>query len=507
MPHPPEHSRFSLERRAFGSGVAVVSSQAATALVSALTVVVLARLLTPADFGLVAMAIPLVALGMALRGFGLDFAAMQDPALDASVGTRLFRRAFLLNLLLVLGLIPGAFGLAWFFGEARVIPVGLGLTGAFFVLSTATIPEAVMKRDLRFRAVSSINLAAAAGGSTAAILLAFAGAGYWALAAQTGVMLLSRGVLLWTISGWRPVTLDPGADPGIPSRLRRYAREFTVGRVMLATSSSVDRLLVGWLAGPVVLGFYENARRFAFLILENLYAPLLDVAVAGLSRTHGEPDRHRLAAGRAVELVLALILPSLLFAIAVMEPLILLILGPRWEPVIPFARLLTIAALAQSVGRLGSWFLLAEGRADRQRRWNTAQSIIMLLALTGGAVVAGPIGVATGLALVSWLLAPCSIIYALRSSAFPLFSFLKAMQRPVLFAIAAFLALWLFERAAGTALPNPLLLLRAALIFLAVYLGGWLVWPGGPARLRRLGFTLARGLAFAPRPEKSTGRQ
>src|SRR5439155_17301765 len=261
--------------------------------------------------------------------------------------------------------------------------------------------------------------------------------------------------------------------------MRASGRNLTGTRVLTLASNYFDRVIVGWLAGASVLGLYENGRRLAFFAVDALHSPLLDVAVAGFSRAGSDDARYRSFAIRSVQLVLAMMLPVLAFILVEAEPVTSLLLGAQWTGAIPFARLLAVAAFAQSLTRTLTWFYLSRDETARQVRWFALQTVVVFAAICFGAWQNGPRGVAWALAAATCLLTIPAIFYGLSQSPFTARDFAQAASRPVLASLASAAILWAMELL--RVFPGPPWVHCALSIpsYCAIYAGLWMVLPRG----------------------------
>lgn len=474
--------RLDLKTRAVRSGAIVLAGQAAAGLIAIAAIATLARLLRPADFGLIAMAFPAVVIASTLRNFGLDIGAIYRENLDSQLMSALFWRALYLNFTLALGLIVIAPALAWFYGEPRLVNIMLVFAGAVLVLNFGAQHETLLKRQMRFDLLTFINVIAAGGGAGVAIVLALAGAGYWALVAQTSIAFFLRSVLVWLKCGWRPTASRESVNPELGRTLRTIivsGRNITGTRLLTLFSNYFDRMTVGWLAGPAILGLYENGRRLAFFGVDALYFTLLDVAVAGFSRTTADDVRYRTAAIKTVQMTLAFMLPCLAFLLVEIRPATLLILGHSWLPAVPYAQLLILAAFAQSLTRTLVWFYFSRDETARQLRWVSMQTIVVVAAVVIGARQGGSRGVALGLVSATWVLTIPAIVYGLQNSPFTAMDFARAATRPMLLSIVAAVSLFGIEVVEHWSWSPLSHFLAATVIYSTIYIGGWMALPGG----------------------------
>ncbi len=478
-----EELKVDLKERAVRSGTFVIAAQAIGALIGLAAVAVLARLLRPADFGLIAMAFPVVVVATVLRSFGLDIGIINRDHLDSALVSSIFWVSLRLNFWMTCALAAMAPALAWFYGEPRIVGITLALALGVFFLSLGAQHETLLKRQMRFDLLSLIGVAAVAAGAIVAVIMGNWGAQYWALVFQTVVTFFIRSLLAWMMCDWRPKWSQSRVEEcdGVLRSMLASGRNLTGTRILTLASTYFDRVIVGWLGDASVLGFYENGRRLAFFAVDAFYSSLLDVAVAGFSRAGGDDAQYRAFGIRAVQMVLAMILPFLAFVFVEGRPLTLLLLGAQWIDAIPFARLLAVAAFAQSLTRTLAWFYLSRDETGRQIRWSGLQATVIFAAIAFGAQQNGARGVAWALAGATSLLTIPAIAYALRQSPFTPRDFTQAAARPVLLSLLAAAILWILE--SFEYFPRQLQIHCALAfgIYAFLYVGGWLILPGGRA--------------------------
>ncbi|HYR67204.1 MAG TPA: oligosaccharide flippase family protein, partial [Reyranella sp.] len=250
-----DHLVDDIGRRSRRGGAILLMAQAVRVLGQLATMVVLVRLLPPTAFGLLAMVASLGAILDLVKEFGLSAATIQKQGISHAQVSALFWINAAVGGLLGAGLLLGAPLLARFYGQAELEPVSRWLALGF-VLSGLTVQHwALLRRQMRFAAIAGLETAADLAGFAAAIALAVAGAGYWALVAQR---LIAPGLLLvgsWVVCRWRPAR--PAAAQGL-GELLRFGGSLTASGLASTLARSVDQILIGWLWGPAVLGLYER---------------------------------------------------------------------------------------------------------------------------------------------------------------------------------------------------------------------------------------------------------
>lgn len=389
-----------------GAGVTVLS-QSLGFTVQMIATVVLARLLTPGDFGLVAMVttVSLLLLNFGLNGF--TEAVLQRDDLDHFVVSNLFWINASVGLLLTIGFAAAGSVLARFYGDPRVARVTVALSLTIFFTSISVQHLALLKRAMRFSAISVNDIVARAVAVVVSILLGRAAWGYWALVAGAVALTFSTAVGAWALCQWVPGLPRRGVGTG---PMVRFAIN-TYGRfAMNYFTWNLDNLLIGWRFGPAPLGFYKKAYDLFVLPANQLSYPLTSVAVSALSRLSDSTQRGRYVLGALSALAfVGMGLSADLTLIG--QDLILVLLGPGW---VTSGRIFTLFAPGIGVMLLygtQGWIHLSIGRADRWFRWGivefTVTAMLFLLGLPWGAK-----GIAVAWVVSFWVLTIPALWYA-----------------------------------------------------------------------------------------------
>jgi O-antigen/teichoic acid export membrane protein len=452
----------------------------------------LARLLTPRDFGIVGMATTLTAMATVVRDFGMPMATVQRAGLQDRDVSALFWLGLKLNLALAVGLMLLGPAAAAFYDEPRVTEVVVFVAFAGLAAGAGAQHEALLIRQMRFVALRSIDLTAIATGMVVGVVLAASGAGYRALVAQTFVTAAVRTLALWRACRWRPVR-GAGASSDRLSSLASFGWYHTGAKLLRHWSQNVDQIAVGYLFGARQLGFYDSAYRWSLSVSQQIFTPLQSVAVSGLSRLQHDRDAFRAAARSGLLPVFSSIIPLLALLAFQARPVILILLGPQWEPSVPLFRILCIAAIGNALAKAVGWLFLAEGRTKQQMRWGFVTLPVFVLAVIVGSRW-GAIGVASGFAIANWILAGPEILYCLRGSHLRLRDYAAPAGRALGATVGATALL-----VAAVGLPADVSFVRlvaTSAAFLAAYVLIWIALPGGRGALRQV-FAILRALPMA----------
>lgn len=356
------------------------------------TLVVLARLLSPEAFGLVAMATSVLGVAELIRDFGLSSAAIQAKHLSDGERTNLFWLNVAIGTACALLALGGARLIAHLYGDPRVEGVVVALAGLLVVSGVTTQFRAELSRDLRFGSLGVVELSAQAAGAAVAIASAALGAGYWSIVAQQGTLVVVTCLLCVAFCSWRP---------GLPHRaisVRRFVRfgSHVLGTQVLGyATNNVDNVSIGavWGAGP--LGVYSRAYQLLMVPINQINDPMSRVVLPVLSRVQDDPPTLQRYVEKAQRVGTYGLGPMFAVAAGVAAPLVALLFGPQWTAVVPVFVALAIGGVFRGVGLVTYWGFLARGRADRQLRMYLVTRPLMIGMILAG-LPWGPVGVAIG---------------------------------------------------------------------------------------------------------------
>lgn len=370
--------------------------------------IVLARLLTPVDFGLVAM---VTTFSLLLMNFGLNGfteAIIQREDLHHAQVSTLYWINVALSLILTLFFIAIAPAIAWFFNEPRLKGIAIAIAFTIIFCGISTQHLALLKRRMQFYQAAIIGVLARLISVGISVALAYYGLGYWALVAGVLALQIVSTAGAWIYCGWRPGL--PARDTGI-GQLVRFALNTYGNFTVNYFTRNVDNLLVGWRFGSQSLGFYKKAYDLFVLPVSQISAPLTSVALSGLSRLVGDPEKYRKNYLNALSIIsfVGMILGSVLTLVG--KDLTLVLLGSKWDKA---GEIFTCFGPGIGVmliyGTLG-WLHLSLGRADRWLRWGILESVITVLFFMIG-LQYGPKGIAVAFVTSFYVLVGPGLVYA-----------------------------------------------------------------------------------------------
>src|ERR1700730_333164 len=475
-------------RRSRRGGAILLAAQAIRVLGQVATLVVLARLLPPFAFGLLAMVASLGAILDLVKEFGLSAATIQKQGISHAQVSALFWINAAVGALLGAGLVLAAPALARFYGQPDLEAVTAWLALGF-VLSGLTVQHwALLRRQMRFGAIAGLETAADVASFAVAIALALAGKGYWALVAQR---LVAPALLLagsWMVCRWRPARTAPAE--GI-RELLRFGGSVTASGLALALARSVDQILIGWLWGPAILGLYERTTRLVLLPVNTINAPVYAAGMPALSRLVDRPERYRSMFRQIMQKLALLTMPVFAIAAVLADWLVLILFGPAWVQAIPLAALFSISAAYLPVLMAASLLCLTQGRSGKMLRASLIAAAVCIVAILAG-LPWGVTGVAAAIAVAGLLVRlPVAFWLATRHGPVSMANIVTAIAPAVCAAVMASIAVWAVRYAvlAGEGAPTVGGVLLLALCGLAAIGLAVLAWPETRSEIARLSTT------------------
>lgn len=489
-----EHDEFlrtdavqaDLDRRTARGGTISLIANAIAWVMNVGGTMVLARLLLPSDFGLLAMVTVVTGLVANFTDFGFSTATIQRANLAQPQVSGLFWLNLRITLVITALLAAFAPLLAWFYGEPGLIGITLVLSVGTLAMGLSMLQLGLLRRQMRFGVVVCIDVTAVAVSVIAGIALAWAGAGYWALVAQQVLLQLIQATGLWMCCRWRPLRPSRSAKSNDPElrALLSFGSYATAGKLVNYIGRQIDAVLVGRLIGAGALGLYSKAYVWAMMPFHQMYFPLMGVAVSSLSRLQDDPGRYRHYIRTALLGIFAASFGGMAMLFIKAEDGLLVLLGGQWVDAIPLFRVLVVGAVAMCIAHVTRWIYLAEGRTQRGLVWSLISSTVMIAGAAIGTIW-GALGVALGVATAAWVLVYPALAFCLKGSSIRMRDIGSAVWRPILVSLLASAGLMGFE----WLVPIEWRIVRlvvAGVVFAILYGGLWLALPGGWAAAKGL---------------------
>ena len=418
-----DHLVTDLGGRAASGGLIAIGAQAVRALLHLTTLAILARLLPPEDFGLVAMATTVTAFVGMFTELGLGAATVQRERIDQDTVSALFLVNICMGLVIMVAAVALAPVAAWFFDDHRVGPLVIALALPIPLVAASRQHAALLQRGMRWVALQWTAIGAQLSGAVIAVGLAWwSDLGHWALVSQSWVTAVMTLVLLWGVCPWRPSRIGNwrGARSAVAFGLHLTGFQF-----LNYFQRQFDDVLIGWRWGAADLGHYTRAYELLRLPLQLVRDPVASAVLPALSRLQDNPQRWRNAFLEAFGATMLFMSGVTAVLIATAEPLVVLVFGPAWEPAAEVLSLLAISLFGMTVLSGDAWIYLSLGKTRRMFLWNLCVATPTIIASFIIGLPYGPAGVALSYSVAVSLLAIPGLAVATRVAPVSLAEVLK----------------------------------------------------------------------------------
>jgi len=430
-----EYLKADLKGRSVRGGAITIAAQWTRFCFQMASMIVLARLLTPQDFGLIAMVMVVTGFVTRFKDMGLSLATVQRAEINhAQIST-----LFWINLLLSFGLMLIAAALApaitWFYGEPRLALITIALASGIFFGGLTIQHQALLRRQMRFGILAAIDIVSISIGIFAAIIAAWYGAGYWSLVIMQLSAAVTHAVAAWFACGWRP---------GLPVRGSGVRKMLAFGGYLTGYdlvnyfARNGDNLLIGKFWGAGQLGLYSKAYALLMLPIQQITTPVAAVAIPALSRLQNEPERYRTYYYRAISMIAFITMPLVAMLAALSDEVIVIVLGGQWAGASPIFKVLAFAAFFQPLVSTTVCVYVSLGQTKRMMYWGAIAVPIILLSFVVG-LSWGALGVAISYTtcFLTIIMVP-SLAFAFRYSPIRVVDFFRALSYPAIVATAIY---------------------------------------------------------------------
>jgi PST family polysaccharide transporter len=466
----------SLRGQAARGALVTLAGQGTRIVLQMASVIVLARLLTPNDYGLIGIVLVIVGIGEVVRDFGLSTAAVRAPHLSRQQRDNLFW----LNTALGLALTAIVLALAPVVADLLHRPELQGITEAlaftFTINGLAAQYRADLNRRMTFARLAAADVVGQATALVVAILAAVLGAGYWALVAQQLAQYGTALILVVIFAGWRARRFRRGS--GLRPLLV-IGRNLAITQLINYLSNNLDNLTITVRFTPHALGLYSRSFQLLMTPLNQLRSPATTVALPVLVRLGDDYDRAGEYLRRAQLAFGYTIVAALAIAAGAATPIVAILLGPQWVQIPPIFALLAIAASFQLLAYVGFWVYLSRGLAANLLRYTLMTLFLQAVCIIGGSIW-GIVGIAAGYLVAAGLEWPLSLWWLSRITPLPVQALLSGAGRILACAVPAGVASFAATRALADE-PSVLALIAALAAGIAVY--GLAMLASKPVRL------------------------
>jgi O-antigen/teichoic acid export membrane protein len=476
-----ETIKADLKSRSIRGGAFMAVSGGVNFVLAIATTSILARILVPADFGLLGMVFALTAIAEKFKDIGLGRATVQKKEVTHSEVSNLFW----LNAAVGLGISLSIFALsgviARFYHEQRLTHIAMALSTTFLLGGVIIQHQALLNRRMRFLATGTIDISALTLSNGLAIVLALKGFGYWSLVYREIARCSFIAIGTFIACPWVPAFPDRKNNV---SQQMKFGRNLTLFNIVTYFTSSVDQILLGRFGGAGALGIYRQAFQLVMAPMNQLTSPIHSVSEPLFSALQDDAPKYRRGFRKTVSTLSLITMPIAAGIFVCSQQIVLLLLGSRWSGAVSIVRILAIAAFIRpSITAIG-FVMVTCGKTGRLATMGIVDSIALATAVSVG-VMWGARGVAIGHVAATYTVFLPFVWWALKDTPVDIGVWLRAIARPA-FCSALMVAILYF-----LSILHPFKSNLAALSFYvptgaACYLASMLVLPGGKRILGEL---------------------
>jgi PST family polysaccharide transporter len=430
------------------------------------SMMVMARLLMPEEFGIVGM----VTAVTGILGMFIDVGLSSVTIQRATITEEQISTLFWINMAVgtMLGIISLAIApiLVAFYHEPRLFWVTAALGIGFVFNGASQQHNALLQRQMRFVALSVIEILTLLVSIAVGIVMAVSGFGYWALVAMAVSIPLGFTVSVWIATLWVPGM--PRRGVGTRSMLH-FGGTLALKDLIAFLAYNTGNVLLGRFWGAEALGIYGRAYQLIYLPVDQLNSAVGWVAFPILSRLQDDHDRFRKYFLKGYSLIQGLTIPVIVACSLYAKELIFVFLGPKWNSAVPVFRFLAPMVLAFALIHPFGWMLISTGNVRRSLKMALVISPVVIAGYAAG-LGYGATGVAIGYSTAMILLVVPMIAWAVHGSPISVGDVLEAVKRPSISGIAAGIVAFGADIVIGVSLPPFLRLFFGGVVLLAAYL-------------------------------------
>src|SRR5690625_2495504 len=330
-------------------------------LIQAVIFVILARLLTPEDFGLIAMIMIFFAVSQSFIDSGMGQALIRLKEITDEDRSTVFWFNLLISLLFYGLLYISAPAIARFYEQPDLVELTrvMGLAVIFFGI--AIVQRSEMTQQLEFKKQAFAQIPAVTIAGITSVTLAYLGYGVWALAFQYLLLALVSSLILWV---QQPARIHFAFYKESFKNLFGFGYKLLLSGLLNTIYGNIYKLVIGKFFAAATLGFYTQAQNVKRLASQNLIAVIQKVTYPLLSKTADDPKRMKRGYRQVIQTSTFIIFPGMVLLFIFAEPLMVYVLGEQWQPATPFLQLICVYGILYHLHAINLNVLKVMGRSD-----------------------------------------------------------------------------------------------------------------------------------------------
>jgi O-antigen/teichoic acid export membrane protein len=356
-------------------------SQGGRQVIQIIITTILARLLSPNNFGTLAMVTVFTNFAMIFNEMGVGGALIQKQ----DTHDRHYYSIFWLNIMAGIGLtlifIAASPYIAWFYKKPELKPILCVIAFNFLFSSFTTIQQAILTKEMDFRRLAIRDVIALVLSGIIGITLAYRGFGVWSLVYQLISYTIINASLLWILSPWRPKLEFAMTDI---KDLFRFSANLTGFNILNYFSRNIDQLLIGKFLGSEVLGYYSLAYKIMLYPLQNISWVILKVMFPAFSKIQDNLKEVSTIYLKMIKAISLVTFPLMAWLFCVAPELVDVFLGEKWKPIVILIKIFCFCGIAQSIGTTVGTIYLSKGKVDLQLKLQLLGTFIVTITILIG---------------------------------------------------------------------------------------------------------------------------
>ncbi len=340
--------------------------------------IILARLLSPSDFGIVGMVTVFTGFATIFSDMGVNLALVQKKHVKEEHLSSAFWVTVASGVLISIVFVFLSPAIASFYNNQSLKPVIQVFSLNFIFASFSVVQQSVLQKSMSFKKIALSESVAVFISGVIAIIMAFYGYGYWSLVFQTILFTILNVVILFLLSPWSPKFIFSWNSF---KEIIYFSANVTGFNVINYFSRNSDYLLIGKFLGPVSLGYYTLAYKLMMIPLQNISSIFGKVVFPAFSKMQEDLPRLRVAYLKVIKAISLVTFPLMLFIFGISKEFIIVIYGVKWERVIPIITILSICGLFQSISTTAGNIFFSQGACAKQLKLSIIGTIFVLLAI------------------------------------------------------------------------------------------------------------------------------
>lgn len=407
-----DHIKKDLKRKSLQSAVSKITANGLSFFLNVASTMMLARLLSPKEFGLLAMVTAVTELARSFRELGLGTLTVQREETNHDQVSTLFWINLIFAVILMLLLIFISPALAWFYGESKLSFICIALSFVFLFGGLSVQHRALLERQMKFGHLGVINLISNLAGYSVAIILALNGFGVWALVASEVISTCLYALGTWFCCRWIPSL--PKMRKYVKSSLQ-FGSRLSAFDIIQYFSRNIDRILIGRVQGAKSLGLYTKAFQLAMMPIEQIRMIFWDIGLSPLSALQSEFGRFRSFYSKLLSIMAFVYMPIVVLTIIKPESIISLLLGENWKSGAAILRIIAIGGFFRPVLATLQLIMISYNRTKRYLKWGIVNGLMTISSFAVG-IAWGTLGIAYAFAIANYIILFWSFHYCLKNT-------------------------------------------------------------------------------------------